>query len=265
MIESGYQLKQNNLKILKTIRQALLQIAIIVFLAEIFVMQILPVLFPNVQGLLESLLDSIMLTIFSTPFVYWFVIRPYIKEKISFVEKISHMAYHDPLTGLANRRLLAECVDKGVLEYRSNDVGGEILLIDLDGFKEINDKYGHEAGDAVLKEVAHRLQLVTRENDIVSRIGGDEFVILAEKFENDTSSNKKSFALAQKVIDEISKPIIYEQSSLTVGASIGIRVYDSTHDKFESLLREADTAMYASKKKGKGTATVFSNSLKGLS
>lgn len=253
-------MKQNNLKILKTVRQVLIQLAIIVFLAEILVMQILPILFPNVHGLLESLLDSIMLTIFSTPFVYWFVIRPYIKEKISFVERISHMAYHDPLTGLANRRLLSESVDEGVIEYRPNDVGGSILLIDLDGFKTINDQYGHEAGDMVIKEVANRLKHITRVSDIVSRIGGDEFVVLTGEFDDDdTLSNEKSLILAKKIISEISKPITYEKYSLHVGASIGIRIFNSAHEKFESLLREADTAMYASKKHGKGIATIFSD------
>ena len=176
------------------------------------------------------------------------------------------MAYHDPLTGLANRRLLTECVEKGVVEYRPNDAGGAILLIDLDGFKAVNDKYGHEAGDAVIKEVANRLQLITRESDIVSRIGGDEFVILTEKFDNDdVLSNEKSSILAQKIINEVSKPITYEEYSLHVGASIGIRIYHSAHDKFESLLREADIAMYESKKNGKGIATIFSNTLKSLS
>ena len=225
-------------------------------------MKVLPILFPDAHGFTEALLDSILLTLFSTPFVYWFVIRPYIKENTNFLEKISHMAYHDPLTGLANRRLLSEYIDKEVHHLVQDRSYGAILLIDLDGFKAVNDTYGHLAGDHLLVEISERLKSITRDSDLISRIGGDEFVILINKFDNDAkAAEEKSFTFSQKIIDEMVKPIAYNEDELHVNASIGIRIYDSVQIGCESLLREADTAMYASKKNGKGRATLYTDAL----
>lgn len=241
------------------VQKILVQIAIIIFMVEMLVMKILPYISQDLSPFFEAVLDASFLTIFSTPFIYWFVIRPYIKDNASIVEKISHMAYHDPLTGLANRRLLTEYLDKELTyNLKSNKEYGTIMLIDLDGFKAVNDVHGHLAGDFLLVEVAKRLTSITRNSDLVSRIGGDEFVILVKEFDIDIKvTQDKSSIFAQKILDEILKPIIYKNETLNINASIGIRIFNSVQIGFESLLREADTAMYESKKSGKGKYTFF--------
>lgn len=243
---------------IKIIQKILLQIAIIIFIIEMLVMKILPFIAQDVTPIVEATMDAIFLTIFSTPFIYWFVIKPFIKQNDAILDKISHMAYHDPLTGLANRRLLTEYINNELKHYVEDNSNGAIILIDLDGFKAINDAHGHLAGDYLLVEVAKRLKNITRDTDLVSRIGGDEFVILVKKFDiDDVIAEEKSFKFTKKILDEMLKPIPYQDQVLQINASIGIRIYNSIQIGFESLLREADSAMYESKKSGKGKATIY--------
>jgi diguanylate cyclase (GGDEF)-like protein len=125
--------------------------------------------------------------------------------------------------------------------------------MDLDGFKEINDNYGHETGDIVLIEVANRLKNRFRKTDIIVRLGGDEFVIVIENSNYDTAK-----MLAQKIIKEILKPIIIKDDlSVQVGASIGIAFYPDDVDSMEDLIKKADEAMYFSKRSGKGIVTFY--------
>ena len=246
---------------LKVIEKILIQIAFIIFIVEMLVMKILPLIPLEMSPFEEAVLDSLFLTIFSTPFIYWFVIQPFIKENENILSKISHMAYHDPLTNLANRRLLTEYIDKELQFHLKNNANGAIILIDLDGFKDINDTHGHLAGDHLLVEVANRLKTVTRDTDLVSRIGGDEFVILVKEFDADALiAEEKSLIFTQKILESIVEPIHFDNVVLSVNASIGIRIFNSIQIGFESLLREADHAMYTSKKTGKGKATVYQHS-----
>jgi diguanylate cyclase (GGDEF)-like protein len=122
-----------------------------------------------------------------------------------------------------------------------------LLFIDLDGFKPINDAHGHDAGDAVLETLGRRLQAVLRGSDTAARIGGDEFVILAEG----THGRDDAVLIAEKVLQEINSPITWHGSPLGVGASIGIALYPQHAQDADTLLTSADNAMYSAKQRGK--------------
>lgn len=159
--------------------------------------------------------------------------------------QLKTLAQTDPLTGLANRRELAHQFDQ---HGTSRDVG--LLSIDLNGFKQINDQWGHEAGDLILIEVAKRLNQTAREGDCVARLGGDEFVILCFG----VRSNHQLDGLAARLLVAMSDPIPIGKFSTHCGASIGTAIGDSTSD-LNDLLRSADRAMYREKAFNKPSVT----------
>jgi diguanylate cyclase (GGDEF)-like protein len=135
---------------------------------------------------------------------------------------------------------------------------GELLalvLIDLDGFKDINDEWGHAAGDRVLIEVAGRLQEFARGSDLVARLGGDEFILLSEGIHN----RQEVLGLAERLLRAISLPVALQHQSVMVGASIGISFSDGIEPDIETLMRQADQAMYQRKRSGKQGVVLYSS------
>jgi diguanylate cyclase (GGDEF)-like protein len=159
-----------------------------------------------------------------------------------------HQAYYDNLTGLANRHLFNERFDIALARQERSRRALAVMMIDLNGFKKINDEYGHAAGDAVLKEIGRRIPQCLRSYDLISRFGGDEFVVLIE----DATDHRDYATIANKVIEIIDRPMIIQSRQLSVGASIGIAVgaNDGTPIKGKALLEKADEAMYKAKKRG---------------
>jgi diguanylate cyclase (GGDEF)-like protein len=162
--------------------------------------------------------------------------------------ELEHLAQHDMLTGLPNRRLFVSELEKSMIHARR--YGGEVsvLFIDLDDFKSINDRCGHDTGDLVLKAVAQRLLAMMREGDTVARIGGDEFVVLLDA----PAPHAQLVAVAEKLMAGIKAPIDVDGVELTVGASIGISRYPQDGQTVSELLATADNAMYAVKAGGHG-------------
>ena len=157
--------------------------------------------------------------------------------------KFKYLAAHDPLTGLANRSMFEEELDRSIARCKRGQRQLGLLLIDLDGFKPINDSLGHDAGDLVLKTVGERLRYVVRTNDTVARLGGDEFAIIVESINLPGDAER----IGQKIIAEINRPYPGLARQLPVGASIGISVYpDFSEDPLE-LRKQADIAMYDAK------------------
>ncbi|GAA4609466.1 diguanylate cyclase (GGDEF)-like protein [Actinoplanes octamycinicus] len=158
--------------------------------------------------------------------------------------QLAYQARHDPLTGLANRAAFTEHLEQ--------DTAGVLLYLDLDGFKGINDRDGHEAGDAVLQAVGQRLSAAVRSSDLVVRLGGDEFVIACPAA--DTAYGE---LLAQRIVAEVSRPVEFGGRHLVVGVSVGIAAHThiSTGSR-HAALRAADEAMYAAKSRGKGNWVV---------
>ncbi len=158
-------------------------------------------------------------------------------------EKLKHMAGHDLLTGLPNRSLFLEHLQQTIKEARRNKTMFAVVFIDLDDFKEINDTYGHEAGDTVLQKLSRTLAGVTRENDIVARLGGDEFVGLF-----DVSHNTDVSVIKRKISDDVLNEIHCPKYNITIHYSLGVSIYPTDGTSVDTLLKKADQAMYLQKK-----------------
>lgn len=246
---------------LLTTQQVATRIIIIISVIELLIMQAFSLLPFRLSTNFEALLDASLLATFSTPLVYLWVIRPFVMARDKALAEADHMAYHDPLTNLANRRMFVDLLERELSYCARHQVYSVLLLIDLDGFKQINDAHGHEAGDAVLVEVANRLKRTVRLEDSVCRLGGDEFVILFSRLSTEYSDTKDMvLTLANKLQALLKEPIHYRNLLLEIGASIGIRILDSKETGVEAALREADMAMYYSKKHGRSGVTIFHES-----
>ncbi|MDY0289948.1 MAG: EAL domain-containing protein [Sphaerochaeta sp.] len=178
--------------------------------------------------------------------------------RINAVKKIDHMAYHDALTGLANRSLLSEKLHKGMHHAASHKTLIAIMFIDIEGVKIINDNFGHDQGDKILKQVADRLEQAAGKHDCVSRLGGDEFVIFLTDYEDE--QHLESYA--SHVIEAFSKPFILRNQEFFITASVGISQYPMDGNTIETLIRNADIAMYKAKSLGKNHYYVCSTELK---
>jgi len=170
-------------------------------------------------------------------------------------------ARHDSLTGLPNRRVFAADLEAALHRIRRGTAGYSVMLVDLDHFKPVNDLLGHPAGDIVLCEVARRLQSIVRKTDTVVRLGGDEFAIIAEGTDDPKVNVETAISLANRVLWAIREPIPVGSESVEIGASIGITLCRPENTDAESLLHEADIAMYCAKRDGKGVFRFFEPSM----
>ena len=163
------------------------------------------------------------------------------------IDHTHHLALHDPLTGLPNRRLLQDRLTKAIERAERNGARVAVLLIDLDHFKQINDTYGHPVGDEVLRIVATRLQMRIRKADTIARAGGDEFMVIV----SDLLQPHGARVLAAKLAADLNEPIVLGAVRLPVGASIGLGIYPDDAQSVEELCAKADANMYEQKRLGK--------------
>ncbi len=170
---------------------------------------------------------------------------------------IRHQAFHDSLTGLPNRPLLRNRIDKAIARASREQQRFGVIFLDLDNFKNVNDSLGHAIGDILLKEAAERLRHIARNSDTVARLGGDEFIILVEEM----GDEKPAAALALRILESFKKPFMIKDNTLHVGTSIGIAIFPEDGEDTDLLIRNADTAMYKSKEKGRENFTMFTASL----
>ena len=173
-------------------------------------------------------------------------VRTDVTELKASEERIRHLANHDPLTGLPNRRLLEDRMEQILMLSRRNRTQVGVLVVDLDNFKPINDREGHRVGDEVLRAVAARLRACIREADTVARHGGDEFVVLVPELHD----AQDAVRVAEKIIAGIVAPILVENRQYQISASIGIALYPGDARDADTLLRCADQAMYSVKQGG---------------
>ncbi len=171
--------------------------------------------------------------------------------------QIRHMAHHDALTGLPNRTLLQDRIAQAIAKARRNDEILALLFIDLDRFKLINDSLGHAIGDRLLQAVASRLLAVTRAADTVARLGGDEFVVLL----GDLGQPETARRVAQKVLQALAQPVAVEGHTLLVTPSIGICAFPNDGQDVDTLMRNADTAMYHAKQVGRNNFQFFTQAM----
>lgn len=164
-----------------------------------------------------------------------------------YAERIEELAYTDPLTGLLNRRRAQEVLERVVWELHAGGDAAALLYLDLDGFKAVNDALGHAAGDEVLLEVARRLRGRTRRHDHVARLGGDEFLAILPGLDPARAAEQADHA-ANQVAAAVAEPIFTPRGPVLVNASVGISIFPGDGEDFDSLVRTADTRMYAAKR-----------------
>lgn len=241
-----------------TRKQVVVRIAIIISLAEFLIMLLLQVIPHGAGPYSEAVLDAALLAVLSIPAIYIWVIKPFVDARDKALAQVSRLALTDPVTQLANRRLISKHLGKLITGSVRHKDYGAVLLIDLDGFKLVNDSYGHEAGDAVLVEIAKRLQSIVRSEDIVGRLGGDEFIVLLHRLGGDERlAHDRALRVAETLIKTISKPFDFNGKTLQVGASIGVRLLGFEEQDTETAISEADSAMYRAKEAGRGCAVFF--------
>lgn len=170
-----------------------------------------------------------------------------IEEREKIAAELDFLANHDALTGLPSLRLCKDRLNHSLAEARRNRQTSAVMFLDLDGFKAINDEYGHEFGDLVLKVTADRIRGEIRETDTVARIGGDEFVIILSSL----PENEIAERIASSLVEQLAKPIFVEDVRVAISASIGVSLYPSNGTTAEELIRSADKAMYRVKRAGK--------------
>jgi diguanylate cyclase (GGDEF)-like protein/PAS domain S-box-containing protein len=177
-----------------------------------------------------------------------------VSERKAFEEQLTHQAFHDPVTGLANRALFAERVRHAIARTRREHQSVAVVFLDLDDFKTINDSLGHAAGDEVLVEVAKRLATSVRATDTAARFGGDEFALLLE----DIEGVQEAADTADRVLETLALPLRVAHKELSLRCSIGISVVsEGSSAGAEELIRDADAAMYRAKRDGKGSYRLF--------
>ena len=172
-----------------------------------------------------------------------------ITERKRAEEKIAHLAHYDYLTDLPNRALFLDYLGQSISMAKRNDYKVAVLFLDLDGFKKVNDTLGHDAGDMLLRGVSSRLKETIRASDTVARVGGDEFIFVL----NDIGPDENATLMANKIIAVLSEPFKIKNQHCQIGGSIGISIYPDASSDLETLITQADNAMYLAKQSGKNT------------
>jgi diguanylate cyclase (GGDEF)-like protein/PAS domain S-box-containing protein len=173
-----------------------------------------------------------------------------ISERRRGEEQLAYLAYHDALTGLPNRILVEQEVDLALARARRARGAAALMFVDLDDFKEVNDRLGHAAGDRLLASVSARLRSVLRDSDVLARQGGDEFLVLLGDLSDDPTAAAES--VGSKLLGALQEPFVIAGTEVRTGASIGISLYPDDAADTEALLRHADVAMYRAKAAGGG-------------
>ncbi|MBC8023944.1 MAG: EAL domain-containing protein, partial [Burkholderiales bacterium] len=200
-----------------------------------------PIRYAGVVGLLVALAD--------------------IDDRKRMQEDMRRKAMHDPLTGLPNRAMFMESLDRAVRKARRREGRFSVFFLDLDHFKEVNDSLGHAAGDKLLQAVAERLASAVRQSDLVARLAGDEFVVLVE----DHRGPEEVMIVAQKVVGFLQRPVLIELREVRISGSVGIASYPEDGDDVESLVKNADAAMYQAKERGRNNFQFYSPEMNRMS
>ena len=178
---------------------------------------------------------------------YCAIILSDVTEQKKNIEQAQHYAYHDPLTGLPNRRLFDDRLTLSIAQGKREDGKIAVAFLDLDKFKDVNDTFGHEGGDVLLKEVANRLMTCIREGDTASRIGGDEFVVILPNLKDYDEAN----LIAERMLEKCKQPFYINMQAVRISASIGVSFFPQDGEDITTLTRNADRAMYLCKEKGR--------------
>lgn len=172
-------------------------------------------------------------------------------------KELEKLAFYDPLTGLPNRRFFVDLLGFGLAKAKRSGAKAAVLMLDMDNFKRVNDLLGHSGGDLLLQQQAQRIRAAVREQDAVSRMGGDEFTIMLSPVREISEVT----TLAKRVLDSLNSPITIGNHTLEVGASVGVALYPNDGEKTDDLIRNADMALYEAKSAGRNRVNFFSYKL----
>jgi diguanylate cyclase (GGDEF)-like protein/PAS domain S-box-containing protein len=175
-----------------------------------------------------------------------------VTERVRLEAQLTRQAFHDGLTELANRALFRDRLDQALARSERSRDALSVLLVDLDGFKQVNDSLGHDAGDELLRQVAQRFTRLVRPSDTLARLGGDEFALLL-----DGAGEPQAVEVADRLLESLEEPLTFAEHQLMLGASVGVVVHPGGPAGSDDLLRHADIAMYAAKEAGRGRYEVF--------
>ncbi|MBR1221815.1 PAS-domain containing protein [Bradyrhizobium sp. U87765 SZCCT0131] len=215
---------------------------------------------PNAANEITRLTDGRVISVrrLLTPDDGWVATHEDITERERASERISHLAYHDVLTGLANRAEFTRQGERALQDAVGQNALISLLLIDLDRFKAVNDTFGHSAGDKLLQLVADRMRQNVRGRDIVARLGGDEFAIIQA---GEPDQREGAIALAARLVDTLCEPYQIGDHQAIIGASIGVAVASDRHDTIEQLMHRADLALYRVKGQGRNGYRIYEDGL----
>jgi diguanylate cyclase (GGDEF)-like protein/PAS domain S-box-containing protein len=183
-----------------------------------------------------------------------------IDDRKRLQEDMRRRAMHDALTGLPNRAMFVEALERAVRRAKRRNTRFSVLFVDLDRFKEVNDTLGHAAGDELLLTMSERLVQAVRQSDLVARMGGDEFVVLIEEHRGP----EEVMIVAQKILSMLDRAVVIEWKEVTISGSVGIASFPEDADSAEALLKNADAAMYQAKERGRNNFQFFSEDLNKL-
>jgi diguanylate cyclase (GGDEF)-like protein len=181
-----------------------------------------------------------------------------IDERKKAEATIFHMAYHDTLTGLPNRLLFHDRLNMTISAAQRNNKKFAVMMLDLDGFKLVNDLLGHDIGDLLLQNAGYRLRGHLRKSDTVARMGGDEFMLLLPEI----NQKEDAEAIAGKIVDSFHHSFILKNHELRITTSIGIAIYPDSGMDFDTLKKNADVAMYKVKEKGRDNFQCYDSIVK---
>lgn len=181
------------------------------------------------------------------------IIARQVREQAEKEAEVRHQAYHDALTGLPNRAYFSDQLNLSITLAARHGHSSALMFIDLDRFKAVNDNFGHDAGDMLLKVVAERIHTCLRSSDILFRIGGDEFTVILPVI----TEAEEAASVAVRILEAVASPVPVHGHDLSVGATIGIAIYPGDGDGAGELLRNADAAMYSAKENGRGTLAFY--------
>lgn len=177
-----------------------------------------------------------------------------ITQRMQVQERLEHLAHHDALTSLPNRTLFHDRLRQVLAHSRRRSVRAGVVFLDLDEFKDVNDRFGHDCGDRLLQSLATRLRAAVREGDTVARFGGDEFAVLLDEIVTD----RDIVAIADKLLRSTAEPHVIDGREIVITASLGVSVFPNDADDANTLLKHADIAMYRAKELGKNTHQFYS-------
>ncbi|HEY5579635.1 MAG TPA: EAL domain-containing protein [Rhodoferax sp.] len=190
--------------------------------------------------------------------IHYLAIKEDITKRKADEAEIEHLAFYDSLTGLPNRRLLIDRLQQVLAVGTRSQHNGALLFIDLDNFKLLNETYGHEQGDAMLKQVSHRINFCVREGETVARLGGDDFVVLLQDLsDQQTEAATQAEVVGQKILDALRQPYPFGHFTYHASASVGVALFNASHDTVEELFKRADLALYQAKDAGRNTLRFF--------